>query len=100
MEARSDFEQAADPPVQLDPTRRGSGDAGEELEQCRLARAVSTDDPDGFALHDLEVDGVECIEQLDLVATERLLRELHESFACAARRAAVADAIRLGDIGC
>ena len=50
VEARSDLEQAADAAANLDAARGRRGDAREDLEQRRLAGAVSPDDAEHLAL--------------------------------------------------
>ena len=59
MEAGPDLEQRRDAAVDRDRCRVGLDDAGEQLEQRRLARAVAADDADGLAVRDLERDAVE-----------------------------------------
>ena len=59
VEAGADLEQRRDAPVDRDRARVGLDDAGEQLEQRRLARAVAPDDADGLPVRDLERDAVE-----------------------------------------
>ena len=56
VKAGAHLQQAAHPPVDLGPPAGRLGDAGEDLEQRALARAVAADDPHHFALLHLEGD--------------------------------------------
>ena len=54
VEPGAELEQRADPPADRDPPRRRLEDPGHQLQQRRLARAVSTDEPERVARLDLE----------------------------------------------
>lgn len=56
MEAGADLEQACHSAFDRDSAGRGFGDAAEDLEQRRLARAVAADDAHALALFDVEGD--------------------------------------------
>src|SRR5207244_313378 len=58
MEARADFEQAADAAPDLRASRGRPRDLRQDLQQCRLASAVRADDPDHLPLARLERDVV------------------------------------------
>ena len=54
MEARADFQQAADPAVNLDFARRRLRDLGQHLQQGTLAGPVAADDADHFSTLNVE----------------------------------------------
>src|SRR5690606_11585829 len=56
VEAGADFEQRADPPVDLSPALVRRGDAREHLEQRRLPGAVPPDEADHLTVPDLQVN--------------------------------------------
>ena len=56
VKAGADFEQAADASVNFGVAFGGAGDAGQDLQQRALARAVAADEADDFALADFEID--------------------------------------------
>src|SRR5438309_1826477 len=54
MESGSDFEQRSYAAPDLYTAPGGLGDAGQNLQQRALARAIAADDPDHFSALDLE----------------------------------------------
>src|SRR5207253_11232503 len=56
MEAGADLDQRADAPADLDRTAAGREHPGDQLQQGRLAGPVLTDDAEGLAGSDVEVD--------------------------------------------
>ena len=56
MEARPDLEQAADASADLRAALGRRRDAGEDLQQCGLARAVAPDDAEHLPVRDVEGD--------------------------------------------
>ena len=54
METRADFEQRAEPAVEVHLPAGRLGDAGENFQQRALARAVAPDDADNLAPVDVE----------------------------------------------
>ena len=56
VEADAELDERRDPPGHPDPARVGAVDAGEDLQQRALARAVAPDDPEELALVDVERD--------------------------------------------
>src|SRR5882724_4993128 len=54
VEACAHLQQRSYAPVDLRPTARGLGDPRQDLQECTLPRAVSSDKTDNFALFDLE----------------------------------------------
>ena len=70
MEAGADLEQAGHPALDRDPPLGRLGDARQDLEQRRLARAVVADDADHLAALDLEIDVAQRPELLDDVALD------------------------------
>ncbi len=77
VEAGADFQQAADAAVEFDVAGRGLGDAGKDLEQRALARAVSADDADDFALFDLEADVLQGPEAVVVGEALAVAQSLH-----------------------
>jgi hypothetical protein len=59
MKAGPDFEQAADPASQLNTAPRGAKNSSQDLEQRRLAGAISPDDSDHISGLGIEADVVE-----------------------------------------
>ena len=59
VEAGAGFEERGDAALDLDPVGGRRDDAGEDLEQRGFSRPVAADDPEDFALFDLEVDVLE-----------------------------------------
>src|SRR5215207_2767470 len=64
VEAGPQLQQRGDPAPDLDRAGGRGQDARQHLEQCRLARAVGTDQPDGLAGADLQTDVLEGPEPL------------------------------------
>ena len=64
MKAGSNFQQARDPPRDGNPSRRRIGNAAQDLEQGRLACAVTSDYSDSLARFDIEGDVFQCPELL------------------------------------
>src|SRR3982751_3104563 len=56
MEARSDFQQAGNPPLQSNPARCRLGDAAQNLEERALTRAILPNNTDDFAPLDVEAN--------------------------------------------
>ena len=54
VKTRADFQQRADPPVNVGVAGGRLGDARENFQQRAFARAVATDDAEHFAVLDLE----------------------------------------------
>src|ERR1019366_4650590 len=54
MESRADLQQAADTSPDVYVTIRRLGNAGQHLQQGAFARTVASDDPNDFALTDIE----------------------------------------------
>src|SRR5579884_535453 len=63
MEAGANFEQTADAAPHPDTAGRGSGDAGEDLEEGRLAGPVTADDAEDFPGAHLEADMAQGVGQ-------------------------------------
>src|SRR6185436_13379900 len=59
MKAGSDLDQRANAAGDREPAGAGREDPGDQLQQSRLAGAVSTDDPKGLSTLDVEVDVLE-----------------------------------------
>ena len=59
VEPGPELDQRGDPPVDHQAAAGGLGDAGQQLEERRLAGAVLADDPEGRAAGDLERHAVE-----------------------------------------
>ena len=79
IETDAQFEEGRDEAVHMDLAVVGTIDAGQDLEEGRLARAVSTDDTEELPLLHLEGDLVQGLEGLE---TGRMSLELaHENTA-------------------
>ena len=59
MKAGAQFEQRSHATTSANLARGGLQNAGHALQQSRLARSVVTDQPDGLAFFDRDVDVVE-----------------------------------------
>ncbi|MPM37999.1 hypothetical protein SDC9_84622 [bioreactor metagenome] len=100
VEAGADLEQAAHPAAQLDPPGGRGGDPGEDLQQSRLAGAVAADDPDGLTERHREIDVGQRLEDLVLLATERMPEAFDDGFGGPGGAVTgSADAIGLGQAG-
>jgi hypothetical protein len=80
MEPGAQLDQGGHAAVRRDGPRGRSQDAGDQLEERRLARPVGTDHPDGLAACHLEVDPLEGEETVlsarpQLAAQQRALNE-------------------------
>src|SRR5262249_17931325 len=64
MEARAQLEQRDEPALDLEMAGRRVERAGEDLQQRALPSAIHPDDPDTFAAHHLQVDGLKGPEGL------------------------------------
>src|SRR6266568_2906748 len=71
MEARADFQQRPDPPVNLRPSRRRPRDTGEDLQQRRFARPVPPDQAKYFSFFHFQRNVLQRPESLFLLAPER-----------------------------
>lgn len=64
VEASPYLEEAADAAIDLDAPGAGSGDAGDELQECGFPCTIGTDDADGLPLLDVEGDVLQSIEEV------------------------------------
>ena len=64
VEACPDFKEGADAPFDLDAAARWRGDARQNFEKGRFAGTVGTDDPEDFALLDVEGDIFKGVDEI------------------------------------
>ncbi|OQA42175.1 MAG: hypothetical protein BWY52_02294 [Chloroflexi bacterium ADurb.Bin325] len=99
VEAGTHLQQRADPAVDLRPAAGGLGDAREDLEQRRLARAVAADDAHHLAAPDLEGDILERPELVGggggMPAAEYAAQRIAQGVVALLERA---DAVELGEV--
>ena len=97
MEAGAELDQRGDPAVDAHAAAGRLEDAGDELEQRRLARAVAADDAERFAA----VDGKRNVSHRFDARLRRQRQIALEQRALERRelRAASPQAVRLGDVG-
>ena len=68
VEARADLQQAGDVPLVANHALRGRGDAGNQLEQRALSRAVAADQRDGLPALHLKAHVAQGVERLAAAA--------------------------------
>jgi hypothetical protein len=56
MKSRSHFQQTPEAAAEAGPPRRRFGHPGEELQQCALAGAIASNDPDSITAFEFEGD--------------------------------------------
>src|SRR5215471_20439714 len=71
MKPRPDFEQTADPPVNLGPASGRFGDPAQDLEQRGFSGAVPSDEADHFSMTYLQIYTLKCPKGLRLVPLEK-----------------------------